>query len=107
MFFCTKISMNKGNKWLSIVAFWEGCSFLALAITMPLKYIWALKGPNMVVGMAHGFLFILYCLLVVLAAFEQGWKLKRVALAFLASLLPFGTFIAEKKGIYAWGSSKA
>ncbi|MFT5887011.1 MAG: hypothetical protein ACI9IP_003484, partial [Arcticibacterium sp.] len=37
--------------WLRIIGFLEGCSFLGLAITMPLKYIYEMPKPNLYVGM--------------------------------------------------------
>ena len=80
-----------------IVAFLEGCSYLLLGITMILKYRFAMPGPNYVVGMAHGVLFILYVLLLIAVWRKYGWSFKRASLAFIASLVPFGTFIADKK----------
>ncbi len=53
--------------------------------------------PNYVVGMAHGVLFLLYIFLLLQVAAEYKWPLKKIALAFIASLLPFGTFYASKK----------
>ncbi len=80
-----------------LVALLEGCSFLAFAITMPLKYKWQLPGPNYVIGMAHGVLFMLYIVLLIKVAITYKWTLKKTFLAFIASLLPFGTFVASKK----------
>ena len=53
--------------------------------------------PNYVVGMAHGLLFILYVLLLLQVAFVYKWGFLKTSLAFLASLIPFGTFYADKK----------
>lgn len=80
-----------------IVAFLEGCSYLLLGFTMILKYRFEMPGPNYVVGMAHGFLFILYVLLLLTVWRKYAWTFKRASLAFIASLVPFGTFIADKK----------
>lgn len=80
-----------------LVAFLEGCSFLLLGFTMILKYKYAMPGPNYVVGMAHGVLFILYVALLLNVAFKRKWTFLKVVLSFLASLFPFGTFIADKK----------
>lgn len=80
-----------------LVAFLEGCSFLLFAITMPLKYKFNMPGPNKIIGMAHGLLFLLYIVLVIQIAIEYKWNFKKIILAFIASLLPFGTFIAAKK----------
>ncbi|HEY0897321.1 MAG TPA: DUF3817 domain-containing protein [Sphingobacteriaceae bacterium] len=79
------------------VAFLEGCSFLLLGVTMILKYQYAMPGPNYVVGMAHGILFILYVLLLLQVTVHYKWSVGKAVLAFAASLLPFGTFYADKK----------
>lgn len=92
--------MPENNKNLTIflkVGFAEGISFLLLLfIAMPAKYL--LDYPLLVkyVGWAHGLLFILYIIFLILAADEQGWKFKRCFLGFIASLLPFGPFVFEK-----------
>jgi integral membrane protein len=77
---------------LRLIGFLEGCSYLLLfALTMPLKRIMHIDWPNQVVGMAHGILFIAYVMLVFIVAREQQvW-------AYAASLLPFGTFVADVK----------
>lgn len=80
-----------------LIAFLEGCSFLLFAITMPLKYMMGLLKPNYFIGMAHGVLFLLYILLLFLVSWQYKWSFKKIALSFLASLIPFGTFYASKK----------
>ena len=82
---------------LRLTGFLEGCSFLLLALTMPLKYAMAMPLPNQVVGMAHGFLFIFYVLMVFIVAREKKWALRTQFGAYLASLLPFGTFVADSR----------
>lgn len=80
-----------------IVAFLEGCSFLLIGITMILKYKYEMPGPNYVVGMVHGLLFILYSALLLNVAVVYKWSIRKVGLGFLASLIPFGTFYADKR----------
>lgn len=79
------------------VAFLEGCSFLLLGLTMILKYQYGMPGPNYVVGMAHGVLFILYVIMLLQVTLQHKWSLAKAAMAFAASLVPFGTFYADKK----------
>ena len=83
--------------WLRIIGFMEGCSFLAFAITMPLKYMFQMPKPNLFVGMAHGWLFITYVILVLLVANKLKWGPKNTFWALLASLIPFGTFVSDRK----------
>ncbi|EKB06958.1 integral membrane protein [Myroides odoratimimus CCUG 3837] len=85
-------------KTFKIVALLEGLSLLALLfIAMPLKYF--LHKPEMVskVGMAHGVLFILYIVMATVLKSDEKWSMKKYGLICLASIIPFGTFIMEKK----------
>jgi len=82
---------------LRIVAFIEGCSYLLLGITMILKYKFSMPQPNYVVGLAHGVLFVLYVFLLLQVAFLHRWNLLKLFFGFIASLVPFGTFYADKK----------
>ena len=81
---------------LRIVAFMEGCSFLLLGLTMILKYKFSLPQPNYIVGLAHGILFILYIVLLLQVSFLNRWSIFKMFMAFIASLIPFGTFYADK-----------
>jgi len=82
---------------LRVTAWIEGVTYLLLGLTMPLKYFYDIPGPNFVVGMLHGLFFVIYCLLVVQVAYLDNWRMKPTFLALLASLIPFGTFVAEYK----------
>jgi integral membrane protein len=83
---------------LRIIAFIEGISFLVLlGIAMPLKYLADLPQAVRVVGMAHGVLFVLFVMLLVQVTIERSWSIKKAVLAFLSSLVPFGTFYADAK----------
>jgi integral membrane protein len=84
-------------KRFRIVAFLEGCSFLLLGFTMILKYKYEMPQPNYIVGMAHGFLFIVYIILLAHLYFTRAMNFIQAVWSFIASLLPFGTFIADVK----------
>ena len=81
---------------LRIIAFLEGCSYLLLGFTMILKYKYAMPFPNYIVGLAHGILFVLYVGLLLQVSLIHRWNLLKIVGAFLASLIPFGTFWADK-----------
>ena len=81
---------------LRIVAFLEGCSYLLLGITMILKYQYAMPQPNYIVGLVHGILFILYVVLLLQVSWIHRWNIFKALGAFIASLIPFGTFYADK-----------
>lgn len=81
-----------------IIALLEGISFLILLfIAMPLKYMAGLPLMVKYVGWAHGALFILFILALIPLAIERSWSWKNVSWSFLASLLPFGTFVLDAK----------
>jgi integral membrane protein len=80
---------------LRLVAILEGISYLLLGITMPLKYMLEIPEPNFIVGMAHGWLFILYIALCLQSIKIQKWNWKISLLILAASLIPFATFFAD------------
>ena len=81
---------------LRIIGFAEGVSYLILlGIAMPLKYLYQLPQAVRVTGMIHGLLFVLYVLYVIIVAIELRWSFRKIILAFLASLISFGTFWAD------------
>lgn len=80
-----------------LVAISEGISFIVLLfIAMPLKYFADMPEAVKYVGWAHGLLFMLYILALITVKMSLGWNFKKTAIAFLASLLPFGTFVLDK-----------
>ncbi len=88
-------SMIRTLRFLAIA---EGISYLLLlGICMPLKYWFNIPEPTYPVGLAHGVLFVLYCSFVMFVARKETWSMGTTFLALIASLLPFGTFVVEKK----------
>ena len=90
--------MNKKLSWLRKTGIAEGISFLLLlGIAMPLKYL--LKQPMAVtiVGWAHGILFVAFLFLAWEVKTDRNKSWKWFALAFLAAILPTGTFFFDKK----------
>lgn len=83
---------------LRVVGFLEGISFLVLlGIAMPLKYLLGQPEAVRIVGMAHGLLFVAYVLLVLQVSLERSWSWRKALLALALSLVPLGTFWADKK----------
>jgi len=80
-----------------LVAILEGISYLLFGVTMPLKYFYNLPGPNYIVGMIHGILFIAYIAICLQSIYLYKWSFKTSFLLLLASLVPAGTFVAEHK----------
>jgi integral membrane protein len=85
-------------KNLRIVGIAEGISYLVLlGIAMPLKYWFGFPLAVKYTGWAHGLLFILFILAVLLAIKPMKWNLFSVMIALAASLVPFGTFVLDKQ----------
>ncbi len=82
---------------LRALAIVEGISYLSLALTVPLKYIYEIGMPNKIVGMIHGVLFIAYCIWVLLVGMEKKWNWSKMLICWIASLLPFATFWVDAK----------
>jgi len=90
--------MKSSLKIFRIVALLEGVSFLALLlIAMPLKYVMHLPTPVRIMGMIHGVLFLAFVFYLLMVKSERSWSIKKTAIAFLASLLPFGTFVLDAR----------
>ena len=82
---------------LRLIGMIEGTSFLVLLfIAMPIKYIGHVEEAVKIPGMAHGVLFILYCIALIDTRLAVNWTLKRTAIAFGAALIPFGPFLMDK-----------
>lgn len=82
-----------------IIGFLEGMSFILLMfIAMPLKYIYDQPRAVEIIGMLHGVLFVAFVLFALYLSFVKKWNLFKItAPLLLSSVLPFGTFIADKK----------
>jgi len=90
--------MKKTYSWFRKVAFTEGVSFLVLIfVAMPLKYFAGMPIAVTIVGGLHGLLFIGFMIMIweVKNEFKKDWSW--VAKAFIASILPFGTFVMDKE----------
>ena len=92
------MTLQKTYHWFRKVAIAEGVSFVALVfIAMPLKYLAKIPIAVTIAGSMHGILFISFI--------KLAWDLKvagdKSAIwfgkAFLASVLPFGTFYMDHK----------
>ena len=81
-----------------VIAICEALSFLILLfIAMPLKYLADSPGSVKVVGWIHGFLFVIYMISGFNVMNKHNWGMSKTMFAVLASLIPFGPFILDKK----------
>ncbi len=85
-------------KPLRILGNIEGVSYLLLlGVAMPLKYAYDMPAAVKITGMAHGVLFVGYCLLLAFCLKRFNWSLKFGVYLFIATLIPFGTFVTDRK----------
>jgi len=85
-------------KILRLLGNTEGISYLLLlGVAMPMKYYFEMPMAVKITGMAHGVLFVAYCLLLVACMKKFNWSLKLGAYLFIATLIPFGTFVTDRK----------
>ena len=83
---------------LRIIGNIEGVSYLILLfIAMPLKYAYDMPMAVKITGMAHGVLFVAYCMVLALCMTKFRWKLGFGVYLFIATLIPFGTFVTDRK----------
>ena len=90
--------MKRTYNWFRKIAFAEGVSFLTLLlIAMPLKYLADLPIAVTIVGGLHGLLFIGFIVMAweVKNEYKKDWGW--IAKSFIASILPFGTFVMDHK----------
>ncbi len=81
-----------------LIGMLEGVSYLILlGFAMPMKYIWHQEIYVKVCGWAHGILFILYCLCLLRAFLGKALTFQHCCRLFIAALLPFGPFVADRK----------
>lgn len=82
---------------MRLIGMCEGISFLLLmGVAMPLKYFAGLPEAVKWTGWIHGILFIGYCLAIFAALVGGRISFWKSALAFGASLIPFGPFFIDR-----------
>jgi integral membrane protein len=83
---------------LRLIGMLEAVSFiLLLGIAMPLKYLAGKPEAVSVIGMAHGVLFVTFCLALLQVMNAHDWSIKKALKPFIATLIPFGPFIIDKQ----------
>ena len=88
----------KKLSWLRKVGIAEGISFLVLlCIAMPLKYLLDQPMAVKIFGWIHGILFVAFLFLAWEVKTDRNKSLKWFATAFLAAIIPTGTFFFDKK----------
>ena len=90
--------MSDSLKRFRQISMAEGLSFLVLLfIAMPLKYALGYPLAVKIVGWLHGVLFIMYFAQGLQTARQEQWSAKLMLGAVVASVLPFGPFVLDKR----------
>ena len=83
---------------LRVVSMIEGLSLILLmCVAMPLKYIWGDPSMVKVVGQVHGLLWVVFCFMLYDTKSSEGWSFKQALIPFIASVIPFGAFVVDRK----------
>lgn len=90
------------------LAFAEAVTWALLLIGMFLKYVTGTTELGVrIFGMAHGVVFIAYCLTAVFVGVNQRWSFRTLALALVSAVPPFMTLWfdrrAERRGLLSGG----
>src|SRR5262245_38435641 len=80
-----------------VMAYVVGVGLLALCAAMVLSYGFDQKQYTKIVGPVHGFLYIVYFLATVDLALKLRWSVRRTVLILLAAMVPFLSFVAERR----------
>jgi integral membrane protein len=80
-----------------VMAYVVGVGLLALCAAMVLAYGFDQHQFTKLVGPIHGFLYIVYFLATVDLALKLRWSVKRAVLILLAAMIPFLSFVAERR----------
>jgi len=79
------------------IALWEAISTVILFfVAMPLKYIGGIPEAVQVAGSIHGFLVVVFVVLLILCWNEYKWPFSKVLKYFFVSLIPIVSFWVEK-----------
>lgn len=79
------------------VALWEAISTVVLFfVAMPLKYLAEIPEAVRIAGSIHGFLVVIFVILLIMCWQTYNWKFSRVVKYFVVSLIPIVSFWIER-----------
>lgn len=80
-----------------VMAYIVGVGLLALVGAMVVKYGAGNDTPMAYIGPGHGFLYVIYLIFAVDLGIKARWSIKGTVLVLLAGMVPFVSFIAERR----------
>lgn len=79
------------------IALWEAISTVILFfVAMPLKYFAGIPEAVRIAGSIHGFLVVLFVILLIMCWQSYNWKLSRVIKYLVLSVIPIVSFWIER-----------
>jgi integral membrane protein len=80
-----------------VLAYIVGVGLLALVGAMIMRYVFDQPQYSAIVGPVHGFLYVVYLVLAVDLGLKARWPIVKTGLILLAGMIPFVSFVAERK----------
>ncbi|MDN5861718.1 MAG: DUF3817 domain-containing protein [Pseudonocardia sp.] len=81
-----------------VMAWITGVVLLVLVlVAMPLKYFFDQPQLTAIVGVSHGFLYMVYIVVTLLLAERGRWRPLDALVVLLAGTIPFASFFAERR----------
>jgi integral membrane protein len=84
-------------KRYKIAAYVVGVGLLVLVVAMVLKWGFGMPEGVVVVGPIHGMFYMIYLALTIDFVLKARWSAKGALLIMLAGVIPFVSFVAERK----------
>lgn len=92
------MSIETALRAYRVAAWVTGIGLLALTFyAMPMKYLFGDPRPVAVIGMLHGFLYMVYILCTLVLAERCRWRPFDALVILLAGTIPIASFIAERQ----------
>ncbi|TDV46151.1 DUF3817 domain-containing protein [Actinophytocola oryzae] len=79
-----------------VMAYIVGVGLLALCVALVLNRFFDQGQYSAVIGPVHGFLYIVYLVMIVDLGLKARWSLKGTILVMLSGVVPVGSFFAER-----------
>jgi integral membrane protein len=92
------VSIEIRLRMYRVAAWVTGVGLLVLVlIAMPLKYFFGQPLLVSIVGITHGYLYMIYIVCTLLLAERCRWKVFDAVLILLAGTIPVASFVAERR----------
>jgi integral membrane protein len=80
-----------------VLAYIVGVGLLALVAAMVMNYGFDQPQYTRIVGPVHGFLYVIYLVMTVDLGLKARWPIVKTGLVLLAGMIPFVSFIVERR----------